>query len=314
MIDFRFHLISIVAVFLALGLGILMGSVVLDQQLVDQLKRDVDAFRRDKRGLQEEVIALERQLSSNVQFADAAEDWIVVGELDGREVVVIKFAGTDDRITDGLADAVEEAGGRTTTTITLADRFRLPGAPERDQLALIVESASARAEELRREAGSLLGSRLAAAAVAGGKEGRFDAADAAVEDLLAQLEDTDFVDVEGAAEGRPVPRGAHFVVVGGNVDPRPFKLTGMALTLTQAFADRGAAVVVAESSDSSWALVSGLRSSEIEPEVSSVDHAESIAGRIAMVLALRDSGSGENGHYGTGDGADEVIPKPSPAD
>jgi hypothetical protein len=37
MIDFRYHLISIVAVFLALGIGILMGSYVLGEGLVKQL-------------------------------------------------------------------------------------------------------------------------------------------------------------------------------------------------------------------------------------------------------------------------------------
>ena len=37
MINFRFHLVSLIAVFLALGLGILVGSTVIDQGIVDRL-------------------------------------------------------------------------------------------------------------------------------------------------------------------------------------------------------------------------------------------------------------------------------------
>ena len=37
MISFRYHLVTIVAVFLALGLGVLAGTTVLDQALVDRL-------------------------------------------------------------------------------------------------------------------------------------------------------------------------------------------------------------------------------------------------------------------------------------
>jgi len=39
MINFRFHLVSLIAVFLALGLGILVGSTVVDQVIVDRLDR-----------------------------------------------------------------------------------------------------------------------------------------------------------------------------------------------------------------------------------------------------------------------------------
>ncbi|HZB78913.1 MAG TPA: copper transporter, partial [Actinomycetota bacterium] len=52
MIDFRYHLISIIAVFLALGIGILMGSLVLGENLVDQLERDLAGIERRNDELQ----------------------------------------------------------------------------------------------------------------------------------------------------------------------------------------------------------------------------------------------------------------------
>ena len=42
MINFRFHIISIVAIFLALGIGIIMGSTVIDRAIVDGLRTRID--------------------------------------------------------------------------------------------------------------------------------------------------------------------------------------------------------------------------------------------------------------------------------
>ena len=42
MINFRFHLVSLVAVFLALGLGILVGSTVIDQGIVNRLDSEIN--------------------------------------------------------------------------------------------------------------------------------------------------------------------------------------------------------------------------------------------------------------------------------
>ena len=47
MINFRFHLVSLIAVFLALGLGILVGSTVIDQKIVNRLDTEIDSVRKE---------------------------------------------------------------------------------------------------------------------------------------------------------------------------------------------------------------------------------------------------------------------------
>jgi len=47
MINFRFHLVSLIAVFLALGLGILVGPSVVDQVIVDRLQREISSIRHE---------------------------------------------------------------------------------------------------------------------------------------------------------------------------------------------------------------------------------------------------------------------------
>lgn len=313
MIDFRFHLISLVAVFLALGLGILMGSVVLDQQLVEILERDISELRSEKQELQDDVISLERDLEANTRFAGVAEEWLLADVLEGREVIVLRFAGTDDRVTDGVRDAIEAAGGRVPASVTFTDRLSLPGVVERDQLALAVESSSGEAAELRTDAAAFIGNRLASAATSGSREGRPDAADNAAMNLLLELEDAGFAELDGFEEDRGIPN-AHLVLVGGATDPRPFSLGGFTTSLVDSMVARGATLVVGESSDSTWGIVAAVLSHDVAAEVSTVDHAESIAGRIAVALALRDAADGFTEHYGTGSGAEEVIPRPTPGD
>ena len=313
MIDFRFHLISLVAVFLALGLGILMGSVVLDQQLVNILEKDISQLRTDKRDLQDDVISLETQLEADTRFADIAEEWLLADALSDRDVIIARFAGTDDRITDGVRTAIEAAGGRVPATVTFTERFALPGAVERDQLALAVESSAGEAAELRTDAGDFIGTRLASAVTAGSREGRVDAADNALVNLLLELEEAGFAELEGINEGQRVP-SADVVLIGGGPDPRPFNLIGFATSFTTAAAQRGATVLVGGSSEDAWGFVTAVRDADVAEDVSTVDHAETVAGRIAAVLALRDAQAGFTDHYGTGAGAGDVIPRPTPQD
>ena len=47
MINFRFHLVSLIAVFLALGLGILVGSTVVDQGIVNRLDSEINSVRKE---------------------------------------------------------------------------------------------------------------------------------------------------------------------------------------------------------------------------------------------------------------------------
>ena len=53
MINFRFHLVSLIAVFLALGLGILVGSTVVDQVIVDRLDREIRSVSHESNQLNE---------------------------------------------------------------------------------------------------------------------------------------------------------------------------------------------------------------------------------------------------------------------
>ena len=62
MVNLRYHIVSLTAVFLALGLGILAGTTVIDQQVVSGLKSNTAALRDDLDRVRANVSDLQRQL------------------------------------------------------------------------------------------------------------------------------------------------------------------------------------------------------------------------------------------------------------
>jgi hypothetical protein len=313
MIDFRYHLISLIAVFLALGLGILMGSVVLDEQLVKRLENRVTGFADSNDELRRRVSDLDDRVDAFQSFTTEAEGRLLGGALVDKSVVVVEFEGTDGSVTDGVREAVETAGGRVVTTITLTDRLALTGAAERDQLALILRSSTGTNRALRIELAEELGARMASASLTGTSESSGSvAATQRLEELLEVLREEDYVAVDNDT-GEVVPPDSVIALVAGNSDAAPFSVQDVGVTLSESLADRGLAVTVGEASTSEWGVVASVRDdAEASNEVSTVDQAETVVGRIAIALALSQADEGITGHYGLGDGADSVIPSSRP--
>lgn len=310
MIDFRYHLISLIAVFLALGLGILMGSVVLSEQYVERLQRRVEEFGRSLDESRKEVSLLEQRVDALQGFALEAEPLLVDGALAGEEVVAVVLDGTDPALMDGISEAVESAGGTLVSTISLTGKFELADQPERDQLATILGSSSADPVALREEAASAVGDRSAAAASAGVGAGPSGAGRRLVT-LLDDLQENDFIGVS-SAEDVPVPSGAAFLVAGGSEAEPVDGAVAMGVELAKALSRRGRAVMVATTTDAAWDLVKAVRDEPAGASIATADHADTTPGRIAVVLGLGLALDGVVDHYGTDAGAATILPRPTP--
>lgn len=315
MVDFRYHLISLIAVFLALGLGILMGTVVLNDALVDSLRNDIRDVRKHNQSLEDEINEQDRRIDAANAFANEAAPWLTTAALEGRVIVVVQVEGTDGDMVGSVRDAIEDSGGELATTITLSNRFALRDQTERDQLALIVDSSAAAAADLRLETGTQLGARLAAA----GAEAPTAANPQAVgqerlAELIRDLEEAEFVSVDARDEESIVPSNSMYLVLGGAASDRDFDPTGLVVSLVAELSSRGAPALVAEPAESTWELVPAVRDDpEAATRVATVDQADTVEGRVAVVLGLARAFQGTTDHYGVGAGATQVIPDPAPA-
>jgi hypothetical protein len=312
MIDFRYHLISLIAVILALALGILAGSGFLGGPLLEQLQSQVTDFRGEARDLRAEISEQDVKLDQSEEFARAAEPFMTRGQLAGDEIVLFQFEGTDGRLIDGVTQALADAGAQIITQITLTKKLSLGSAPVQDELSLITGSLTGNESELLEETATMLGERAAASAAEGTPAASPNSSAAQrFDSFLGDLETSEFVGADVPVDARSVPAGAEFLVIGGSGDRPPFEMLGFVSALAEALTERGAPTIFVESSLSEWGVVQAVRADiEARARTATVDNGETTIGRIAVVLGLDEAGEGNFGHYGTRTDT-TVIPVPN---
>ena len=299
MIDFRYHLISIIAVLLALSLGIVTGSGFLGEPLL-----------RGIRAQAQRVAEQNRELGRRADASDTAllalEPEIVEGTLLGQQILVVRFAGSDDAVMDNVEATITNAGGSLVTTIVLNDQLALDDETQLAQLGDILARPGAGPEELRSTLADALGRSLAAVA-SKGRPGR----DASLRRFLDGLTEAGYLSVDGV-EGQIVPLGARFVLVGGSQASPTYPVRDIAIELAARLAARDGSVLLAESAASTWGLASALREDvTTRASVWTVDNGDQVLGRISLALALQRAAQRPAAHYGTDPDAGAIVPESS---
>jgi hypothetical protein len=309
-IDFRFFLISIVAVFLALGIGIVMGSGVLGGPILEDLKSRADAVVERNGDLRREISSLETEQAEQQDFMTAVEAELVAGELINEDIVIVQVEGTDGALIDSIETLVAEGGGELATRIVLTGRFALDGDGDVEALAGILDSQATEPAALRGAAGTEIGSKLGASSSEREVDPKSGVARGQAIDMLEELDSEGFVTLDRSEDQPVIPLEALFVVAAGAESGPTFDPGQMLVNLAGRADDRGTNVVVTETTNSTWGVMADVRNdSAVSDQVSTVDHGDTIAGRVAIVWSL--PAEREVGHWGTDDGADAVVPAPS---
>jgi len=345
MINFRFHLVSLIAVFLALTVGIVVGSTVVDQAIVDGLRATVDrveAKADDTDRVNNELTTERDRLRALV---DELAPHTVANRLSGVRVVLVAQRGVDGGVVDSMRAWLRAAGALAPAIVWLDASWTLD---DDEALARLQEvtSSTAGARRVRTIALGQLAQRLADSPSAGDTTepttpdttGPTDPSatpttlaptstvpDPAPDDdtdVLVELVDAGFVDVEGidADALAQYPAGpTNAVLVGGPTADSP---ADVLTVLARNFGVAASLVVVTEVFEAGadaddaprvrGASLAGIRDDEVlAGTVSTVDNGEVTEGSIAIVLALEEASAGTVGHYGEGEGAQSMLPPPS---
>ena len=123
MIDFRYHLVSIVAVFLALAVGIVLGSTELRGAALSALDRTSNALSQKLDAANNENSALQQEVSGDQAFAQAAEPVLLSHLLDGKRAVVITAPGAPSAVVNGITTALGDAGATVSGQVALSAKF-----------------------------------------------------------------------------------------------------------------------------------------------------------------------------------------------
>jgi hypothetical protein len=306
-LSFRFHIVSLIAVFLALAIGIAAGSTFIDRAIVDSLQDRVDTVSANLDVRRAENEALDGQIDDLEAYVTETAPWLVEDRLNGRSIVVVAERGIADEPVEAQVELLRQAGAQVPGIVWLEPELTLADGADRDEAVAAFELDQGDAAEVQQQ----VLERVAAE----------DPAEAG--QALATLVEAGFAALD---------------TVGGEaVDPLDVRMTaGSVLLVTGQSSELGAGVVTAAAAA---ALVDGganvlvgevytvagtdggeevpargdalapiLDDEELRDLVATDDALDLLRGRTAAVLALDELAAGRVSHVGFGAGADAPVP------
>jgi hypothetical protein len=300
--------ISIAAVFLALALGVVLGSTAISDRLLSGLSSNRDDLGRQVSDLQAERNALNAQLANADVFGAAVGPRIVSGALRGRSVVFVTTADAAPADRDALTGLLSSAGATVTGELQLTDAFTDPARSDQlSELSTRLLPAGLRLPTAS-DAGTLAGGLLGSLLLINPNNGKAQATPAETTAVLAGLGDGGFV----RSGPRVLPAQLVVVLTGGasRGNGSGDRAGILARFSTQLDHAGGGAVLAGRSgsADGNGAIGVVRADTAAASVLSTVDDVNTAAGRVVSVLALAEQAQGRAGRYGTGGNAQAMVP------
>lgn len=284
MFDFRYHIVSIVAVFLALGIGVVLGSMSAERGVVTEQERALIAtMEKDFDNLRAENKQLNTIISADEAFLAGVVPLVVDGKLADKNVAIVVTGAVDATTLKTLKATIEQAGGTETSVTTFEGDLGFGEKSVKDKVAEIVGASAGNAATLRSKA-------LDAAAgwIVSGLNAK----------ELNNLAAEGFLKSEGVYD---VPVQA-VLIIGGKVNGKGLSAENLDAVLIDSLNTQNVVLAGAE--------ISTVKTSYIQTYknlgLSTVDNLDMPAGQVCAVYLL----GGESGNFGTKATADRLMPEP----
>jgi outer membrane murein-binding lipoprotein Lpp len=309
MISLRAHAISLAAVFLALAIGVALGSGLLSSTVLSGLRDDKQELQRQIDTLTGDKNALNERLTAAGDFDAQMSPRILRDALKDKSVVLFRTPDAADDDVDGLSRLIGQAGATVSGAVTLTQEF--VDANSAEKLLSVVNSpivpAGTQLKTTSVDQGSQAGDLLGIALLAG-KPGVPPVDDMSRETVLATLRDTGFLTY---GDQRIGAADAAIVVTGGALPDDAGNRGATVARFAAGLAQHGSGTVLVgrDGSATGTGPVAVTRSdAALAAAVSTVDDIDAESGRITSVLAVSDlAAGGRPGQYGIGEGASSVT-------
>ncbi|WP_067502353.1 copper transporter [Actinoplanes sp. TFC3] len=305
MINFRYHVVSLTAVFLALAIGLVVGTTALNGPVSDALKSRVDALSKDNSSYRDQANQYREELNSSQDFATELAPALLTGKLTGRRILVVVLPNAEDNA-GGVTSMLKMAGATITGQVSVQDKFfDSANSLELLELAERASRPTASTEGLPLNSdGVETSSALLAVALLQ------KCAAVAPQDLTAVL--TAYTQPGYLKVSDKIVSGAEATVVVSGLPPTDSdapKKNQNAVMLTTQFKTHP--VVVAGNGIGDGNLVSAVRGDpSLSKEVSTVDNASTAQGQLSTALTMIERlVQNKVGQYGLEAGASSKVPK-----
>ncbi|GAC85782.1 copper transporter [Gordonia paraffinivorans] len=302
MISLRQHAVSLVAVFLALALGLFLGSGFVGDRV-----NSLTGTSRDRIGdLEDQRDDLNAKLNAANSFDRAIAPRLVANTLRDKSVLVVTAPNAAEADVTAVKENLNDAGARFAGQIALTDE--LLSDENAEQLRTIVDQTIPPGAMLRAEltdSGGRLGDLLGTVLLY--NKGSRPASANDRKTALSTLRDGGFIDY---VDNAVTPADLVVVVTGDEFGPDSGAQGALVAKLAATASARGSGgVLVGRTGSASGSSPIAIVRSDpsLSNAVSTVDNVDQPTGLITTILALAAEKKGSTGAYGTGPGASSVT-------
>ena len=280
MLDFRYHALSLVAVFLALAIGIVLGVTIGDSLLSEAEQGVRNSLRADVVDAREAADNARQGVRARDEFIERVAPGLVRGRLSGRRIALVSWGELPRGVRDGVREALRRAGGR----IDSVSEFR-------DPVADVEDAVGGEQFDTLVDANALesFGQRLGRAVVTG------------EDDLTRDLRDLDGNAFRGRFAGADAVVLFHAPVEDDDDADRQKQRDELEDGVIGGLTDEAARMVGVEGAGTEPSQVGYYRGRD----VTSVDSVDTAGGQVALVFAL----DGADGAFGFKPGATDPLPE-----
>jgi len=282
--DFRYHIVTLVAVFLALGIGIIIGSALLgndaivqqQKELTDRLEGQLDEMRTQNKAVQAKVEELEGNIIVQQQFEKQIMPALVTGKLIGKSVAIVETNNYGMR--DELLNSLEMAGAQVVSITTVLNGLKLTN----DKQEII---NNLRLQSNDQEFTKQLVTQIVEGIITGERQ--------AVINTLAQAETLKTIGEYGVSlDG--------IIIIGGSPDKSLINTKLVDDTIISLFLENGTPVFGVEEANIPFSYMKEYQKFGI----STVDNIDTVPGQLALISAM----NGKPGNYGVKPTAKRLLP------
>jgi hypothetical protein len=290
LIDIRYHIYSIAAIFLALAVGIVIGTSFAKSFPSDASGRHtIQRYEQDMRVLREAILQAHDSATKREAAVKAAQEYcralmpaVVSNKLSWRNVVVVQTGDSDD-LTGSVKQALALAGAQVVCTVDINSDFAFADHSKiKEALTGLGLTATGDSREDRSRLFRVLGETIST--------GKFTY-------FVPKLEKVGIANFSDKCE-TPC---SMVVFVGGAGSEESSVVDMVDAELAPELAKQNVTAVGCEASDAKISYVPTWHKAGI----ATVDNADNAMGQTCLIYAL----TGEVANFGTKDTADRLIPK-----
>lgn len=314
MIDFRYHLVSLMAVLIALTLGVVLGAGPLQGKISDSISGEVKRLSDKQVSLQKEKDSLIIELKADKQYLDAFVDRSTKGLLKDKKVALVTLGTVPETAVKNQIHVIENSGGQVVSQAELQNGWTIPqGQNYRQSLVGAIKEKLDHTLLIEGDTDQYIMATGLTQAITDTSE-----KSGAIKELLTKpfkVENQDYSLVK--MDHNPTAKADAIVILSypnskdnkqkqpdsKEVDYSETTLNALASAFT---AKQGRAVVFVGASEKDDDLISRIRALKLK--VSTVDNVTNPISTSIVVMALKDNFGGKTGAYGMGDNDTVILP------